>query len=172
VLTPANVNTFNILGNDNEDASTAPQATDGSLSTAWATSYYLDDPKLGGEKAGTGLLIDMGKAVRLSQVEVLFSSDSGGITQGSTTAEIYLGNSAAMSRGALSNFTLVSPSASAAGKHDYPVSSKATGRYVLIWLTSLPKLLKTPAGAKPGHKYYQALIYNVVVRGSAASGSS
>jgi len=171
VLTPADVNTFNILGNDNEDASTAGQAIDGSISTAWATSYYFNSPKFGGYKAGTGLLIDMGKEVRLSQVEVVFSSD-GALTQGTTTAEIYLGNSAAMSKGALSNFTRVSPSASATGKYDYPVSSKATGRYVLIWLTSLPQLVKPPQGQSSHNKYYQGFIYNVVVRGSAATGSS
>ena len=170
VLTPAGVNTFNILGNDNEDASTAPQAIDGSPSSAWQTSYYFNDPKFGGEKTGTGLLIDMGKEVRLSQVEVLFSSD-GSLTQGPTAAEIYLGNSAAKSKSALANFTLVSPSASATGKHDYSVSSKATGRYVLIWLTSLPQLVKPPQGLSPDRKYYQGFIYNVVVRGSAASGT-
>jgi hypothetical protein len=134
------------------------------------TSYYFNDPKLGG-KQGTGLLIDMGKEVRLSQVEVLFSSD-GALTTGATTAEIYLGNSAAKSRDALGNFTRVSPSASATGKHDYPVSSKATGRYVLIWLTSLPQLQKPPPGVPKNNKYYQGFIYNVVVRGSAASGTS
>lgn len=171
VLTPVTDTTFNIYGNDNEDASTAAQAIDGSLSTAWATSYYFNNPKFGGEKSGTGLLIDMGKEVRLSQVEVVFSSD-GTLTQGATTAEIYLGNSAAKSKDALSNFTLVSPSASATGKHDYPVSSKATGRYVLIWLTNLPQLVKPPQGESSNKKYYQAFIYNVVVRGSAASGSS
>jgi hypothetical protein len=167
VLTPVSDNTFNILGTDNEDGVTAPLAIDGSDSTGWATSFYYDDPKFGGIKTGTGLLIDMGKQVRLSQVEVLFG------TYGATTAEIYLGNNPALSKDALSNFTLVSPSASATGKHDFAVSSKATGRYVLIWLTSLPKLPKMPQGAKPGHKgYYQAMIYDVVVRGSAASGSS
>jgi hypothetical protein len=168
VLTPVSDNTFNILGTDNEDGVTAPLAIDGSDSTGWATSFYLDDPKFGGIKTGTGLLIDMGKEVRLSQVEVLFG------TYGATTAEIYLGNSNVKSKDALSNFTLVSPSASATGNHDFPVTSKATGRYVLIWLTSLPKLPKRPQGAPPGHSgYYQAMIYNVVIRGSAAaSGSS
>jgi hypothetical protein len=166
VLTPSVVHTFNIFGTDNEDGSTAQLAIDGSLKTAWATSYYYDNPKFGGIKSGTGLLIDMGKQVRLSQVEVLFGTD------GATTAEIYLGNSAAMSKSALGNFKLVSPSASATGKHDFPVSSQATGRYVLIWLTSLPKLPKAPQGAGSGHTYYQAFVYNVVVRGSAAAGSS
>jgi hypothetical protein len=108
----------------------------------------------------------MGKAVRLSQVEVQFGST------GSTTAQIYLGNSAAMSKTALSDFTSVSPSASVSGDHTFPVGSQATGRYVLIWLTSLPPLTKAPPGTSPGHTYYEGQIYNVVVRGSAVSGSS
>jgi hypothetical protein len=166
VLTPVSDSTFNIYGTDNEDSVTAQLAIDGSTSTAWTTSFYYDDPKFGGLKPGTGLLIDMGKQVKLSQVEVLFGSD------GTTTAEIYLGNSAAKSKSALSNFKLVSPSTSATGKHDFPVSGQVTGRYVLIWLTSLPKLPKKPDGATSGHTYYQASIYNVVVRGSAATGSS
>ena len=36
-------------------------AIDGSLSTAWSTSYYFDHANFGGLKPGTGLLIDMGK---------------------------------------------------------------------------------------------------------------
>ena len=170
VLTPVSDSTFNIYGSppgNTENQATAPYAIDGSASTGWSTSYYLDNPKFGGlDKPGTGLLIDMGKQVRLSQVEVLFAA------QGSTTAQVYLGNSAAMSKTALSNFTLVSPSTSATGDHKFPVSSGATGRYVLIWLTSLPQLQKAPASAPAGHTYFEGRIYNVVVRGSAVSGSS
>jgi serine/threonine protein kinase len=170
VLTPVSDSTFNIYGappGNTENQATAPYAIDGSPSTDWSTSYYLDNPHFGGlNKPGTGLLIDMGKEVRLSQVEVMFSPS------GSTTAEIYLGNSAAMSKTALNGFTLVSPSASASGDHKFPVSSQATGRYVLIWLTSLPQLSKAPASAPPGHTYFEGQVYNVVVHGSAASGSS
>jgi serine/threonine protein kinase len=169
VLKPVSDSTFNIYGSppgNTENPSTAPAAIDGSLSTAWSTSYYYNHPNFGGLKPGTGLLIYMGKEVRLTQVEVLFSA------KGLTTASIYLGNSAAMSKTALSNFTLVSPSASASGDHKFPVSSKATGRYVLIWLTSLPRLAKTPQGAPPGNTYFEGQIYNVVVRGSAVSGTS
>ena len=169
VLKPVGDSTFNIYGSppgNTENQTTAAGAIDGSLSTAWSTSYYFDHPNFGGLKPGTGLLIDMGREVRLSQVEVLFSSP------GTTTAEIYLGNSAAMSKTALSNFTLVSPSVSVSGDHKFPVSSQATGRYVLIWLTSIPQLTKTPVDAPPGHTYYEGQIYNVVVRGSAVSGSS
>jgi hypothetical protein len=169
VLTPVSDSTFNIYGTppgNTENQETAPNAIDGSTSTAWSTSYYFDHPNFGGLKPGTGLLLDMGKEVRLSDVEVLFG------TQGATTAQIYLGNSAAMSKTALSSFTLVSPSASATGDHKFPVSSQATGRYVLIWLTSVPQLAKAPAGVPPGHTYFEGQVYNVVVRGSTASGSS
>jgi len=168
VLRPQSDVTFNIFGQppgNTENETTAGGAIDGSLSTAWSTSYYFDDPKFAGLKPGTGLLLDMGKQVRLSQVEVLFGSS------GTATAEIYLGNSAAMTNTALNNFTKVSPSASVAGDHTFPVSSTATGRYVLIWLTSLPKLNKAPAGAPGGHTYYQGFVYNVVVRGTAAGSS-
>jgi hypothetical protein len=166
LLTPAGDSTFNIFGTppgNTEDPSTASLAIDGSLSTAWATEFYLNYPKFGNEpnKTGTGLLIDMGREVKLSQVEVLFS------TTGDTAAQIYLGNSRAMSTTALSNFTLVSPSASSSGDHKFPVTSDATGRYVLIWLTSLPPM------QGPGSKgKFQGLIYNVAIRGSYVSGTS
>jgi serine/threonine protein kinase len=168
VLTPVSDSTFNIYGSpagNTENQITAPGAIDNSLSTAWSTSYYFNHPNFGGLKPGTGLLIDMGKEVRLSQVEVLFNS------KGSTTASIYLGNNPAMSTTALSNFTLVSPLVASSGDHKFPVSSQATGRYVLIWLTSLPQLPKTPAGQSPSNTYYEGQIYNVVVRGSAAGNS-
>jgi serine/threonine protein kinase len=162
VLKPVGDTTFNILGSppgNTEDPSTAGLAIDNDPSTAWATSYYLQ-PNFGGLKSGTGLLIDMGSDVRLSQVNVLFGS------QCCTTAEIYLGDSNAMTPTALSNFTKVAPAATSSGDHVYTINSSATGRYVLIWLTGkLP-----PMQGQQGR--YQALIYNVVIRGNAASGAA
>jgi len=159
VLKPAGVSTFNILGTDSEDAAQAPNAIDGNTSTYWGTDTYTGHANFGNLKAGTGLLVDMGKQVKLSKVEVQVGS-------GVTTAEIYLGNSNAMSKSALQNFTLVGHSATGAGTLTYTINSSATGRYVLIWLTgNLP--------AVPGQTgSYQGRIYNVVVRGSDASGTS
>jgi serine/threonine protein kinase len=160
VLKPAEDTTFNILGSDNEDGPEAANAIDGSASTFWHTDSYQNHANFGNLKAGTGLLIDMGKQVQLSQVQVAVGKIC------CTTAEIYLGNSAAMSKNALHNFTLVGKQTTGTGNLTYPVSAKTTGRYVLIWLTgNLP-----PDPDQPGQ--YQARIYNVVVRGSAASGNS
>jgi serine/threonine protein kinase len=162
VLKPVGDTTFNILGTppgNTEDPGTAGLAIDNSLSTAWATSYYFQ-ANFGGLKTGTGLLIDMGREVRLSQVSVLFGS------QCCTTAEIYLGDSNDMIKTALNNFTKVAPAATTSGQHVYTINSSATGRYVLIWLTgNLP-----PMQGQSGR--FQALIYNVAIRGSAVSGAA
>jgi serine/threonine protein kinase len=171
VLTPAGDSTFNPYGTpagNTENQTTAPEAIDNSLTTAWSTSYYFHYPNFGGLKSGSGLLLDMGKEVRLSQIEVLFSSAGG-----PTTASIYIGNNPAISQSALSSdFTLVSPAVSVSGDHTFAASSQASGRYVLIWLTKLPKLLKAPNGVPSGNTYYEGQIYNVVARGNAGSGSS
>ena len=169
VLRPEGVTTFNPLGHppgNTEDPTSAINAINGSGS-GWATSDYFGSPTFAGLKAGTGLLIDMGKEVKLSQVEVLFGP-------GITKAQIYLGNSGpsiASSSTALSSFTPVSGPASATGNHTFDVNSNTTGRYVLIWLTSLPRALNPPGSILQqahGQKIYEGLIYNVVVRGTAA----
>jgi serine/threonine protein kinase len=167
-LKPAGVVTFNPYGNPPGNTENPASLQGETSSISWSTSYYFNRPNFGGLKPGTGLLINMGKQVKLSQVEVTFSSNGG-----PTTASIYLGNNPADTKStALSNFTLVSPSVSVTGDHKFPVSSQATGQYVLIWLTSLPKLPTTPPGASGGNSYYEAQLSNVVVTGSAASGSS
>jgi hypothetical protein len=158
VLTPVSDSTFNIFGNDSEDSQDAPLAIDNSPKTSWATDYYKGSPNFGGLKPGTGLLLDMGQSVKLSQVEVLFGS------QCCTTAEIYLGNSSAASKTALNNFTKVAPSATASGDHVFTANSSVTGRYVLIWITSLPPM-------QGNSSQYQAMIYNIVVRGTSATGA-
>jgi putative peptidoglycan lipid II flippase len=165
--------TFNPFGTpagDTEDPTTAKNAIDGDPASFWATSFYIGSSQFAGLKKGTGLVIDMGKPVKLSQVDVTFSAD--GIT-GPTTASIYLGNDpTATAAGGLSGFTQVSASATATGDHAYPVSSSATGRYVLIWITNLPALQQPPQGQDPGKQYFEARISNVVVKGSAATGNS
>jgi hypothetical protein len=154
ILTPAGVTTFNIFGTDSENVSQAPSAIDGKASTYWATNTYKNYPKFGNLKSGTGLLINMGKQVRLGKVEVSVGSIC------CTTAEIYLGNSNAPSQTALQSFKLVGHSATGTGTLTYTISSHVTGQYVLVWLTgSLPK---DPDDSGS----YQGRIYNVVIRGS------
>jgi hypothetical protein len=171
VLTPIGVTTFNPLSKTTPGNTEDPETEANAIAdngTSWGTSDYFGSPNFANLKAGAGLLIDMGKSVKLSQVEVTFGP-------GVTKAEIYLGNSGpslAAQPNALSSFQLVSPLASATGKHTFPVSSDATGRYVLIWLTSLPLAVNPPAGVVAqahGQKIYEGLLSDVVVRGTAVS---
>jgi len=158
LLTPVGDNSYDALGDDggNENASDAPFAIDGKASTDWHTDYYIGNPVFGGEKTGTGLILDMGKSVRLSSVQVQFGSTC------CTYAEIEIGNNDTPDSAALKTFTELASSKTAAGTTTFNVTKNTTGRYVLIWLTRLP-----PSSAGQ----YESLIYNVVVHGSAATQS-
>jgi serine/threonine protein kinase len=160
VLTPVSANSFDALGHDggDEDGWQAKYAIDNDPSTFWHTDYYLTYPALGNLKKGTGLILDMGKQVRLSQVVVQFGASC------CADVEIEIGNNNAPVPSTLSTFTEVASSTSAHGSTTFNVSSKTTGRYVLIWITRLP-----PLTGSPGE--YEAQIYNVVVHGPAVSQS-
>jgi flagellar basal body-associated protein FliL len=160
VLKPAGANSFDALGDDggNENANDAQYAIDGSTSTAWHTDYYFGEPTFGNLKKGTGLILDMGKPVRLSQVMVQFGSSC------CTHVEIEIGNDDTPAPSALNTFTELQGSATAAGPTTFNVTKNATGRYVLIWITYLPPRVGNPS-------QYESLIYNVTLRGSVVSQS-
>jgi hypothetical protein len=155
-LKPVSATSFDPEGDTgNEDGPDAPLAIDGNPATAWHTSYYIGSPVFGNlpNKKGTGLLLDMGKEVRLTQVMVQFG------TTCCTHAQVEMGNS----HSALSSFSVVASSDHGVGSTTFNVTSNAVGRYVLIWLTYLPQ--------NGTSNQYQAFIYNVSVRGSTASQS-
>jgi hypothetical protein len=160
VLTPVSANSFDALGNDggDEDGSGAKYAIDNDPSTFWHTDYYFTYPNFGNLKKGTGLILDMGKQVRLSQVAVQFGASC------CADVQIEIGNNNAPVPSALGSFTSVASSTTAHGVTTFNVTGDTTGRYVLIWITRLPPL----AGAS---NKYEAQIYNVVVHGSAVSQS-
>ena len=154
VLKPVSASVFALGSTD--DPSGAQYAIDGSASTFWHTDYYVSNPVFGGLDTGMGLILDMGKEVRLSQVMVQFG------TICCTHAEIEIGNSD--SPAALKTFTELQSSTTAKAATTFNITKNTTGRYVLIWITRLAPL----AGAA---NEYQAQIYNVVVHGAAVSQS-
>jgi hypothetical protein len=160
LLKPAGANSFDALGTDggNENGDEAKYAIDGNPATFWHTDFYYTYPKFGNLKKGTGLILDMGKEVRLSQLVVQFGSIC------CAHVAIEIGNDADPVPSALGTFTKVAGSDVAAGSVTFNVTSGTTGRYVLIWITYLPRL----AGSA---NEYEAQIYNVVVHGSVASQS-
>jgi serine/threonine protein kinase len=158
-LRPVSASVFNPPPgtSDDDDPADAQNAIDGSTSTSWHTSYYLSH-LFGNLKPGTGLILDMGRTVRLSQVTVLFGSTC------CTHVDIELGNTSTATQAALRTFTAVKSSTTAQGSTTFDVTSQATGRYVLIWITDLPPLADNPGK-------FETLIYNVSVHGFAAGQS-
>ncbi len=160
-LKPVGASSFNPLGSppgSNEDSGDVGNVLDGNASTFWHTSYYVGNPVFGGLKKGTGLLLDMGRPVRLSQIMVQFG------TTCCVQAQIEIGNDNNPVASALSTFTVLQSSGAARGDTTFNVTKNVTGRYVLIWLTYLPPLTGSA-------NQFQAQIYNVVVHGSAATQS-
>ena len=153
-LTPVSATVYNPLGSSgDDDPADASKAIDGSASTFWHTSFYFSH-RFGNLKKGTGLILDMGRPVRLSQLTVQFG------TSCCTHVMIEVGNSTA-SAATLSTFTPVQSSSAAQGSTTFNVTKQVTGRYVLIWITDLP-----PLAGSSGR--YETLIYDVTVHGFAA----
>ncbi|MBO0804919.1 MAG: protein kinase family protein [Nocardiopsaceae bacterium] len=155
VLTPTGAESFDILGSPGtpEDPEDAANPLTGK-SPAWSTQHY-SSADFGQLKNGDGYLIEMGKSVKLSQLEVDFGS-------GSAKAGICLGNSTDatptnqddLSTPCPSGFTQVAPQRTIDGNTTFTISSKATGQDILIWFTQL-----TSAGVET--------ISKVTVKGTA-----
>jgi len=159
VLRPVSANSFDPLGSSkDENGNEAQYAIDNNPGTFWHTDFYDDYPTFGNLKTGTGLILDMGGPVRLSQVVVQFG------TSCCAHVEIEIGNDNSPTAATLNTFTAVQSSDNAVGTTTFDVTSGATGRYVLIWITYLPPLAGSP-------NRFEALIYNIVVHGSPVSQS-
>jgi serine/threonine protein kinase len=159
VLPPRSAHGFDPLSSPsddpgNENDQLANFAIDSSPSTSWNTQFYLGNPVFGGTKTGTGLILDMGRKVKLASVQVTFGSIPGADVQ------IKVGNNSTRAPSTMSSFTTVASATNVGGVHTFTVHSSATGRYVLIWFTKLP-----PQSAGSTDRF-EAKIYNVIVRGS------
>ena len=154
VLTPVSAHGFDALSSSDpsdENDDQAGYAIDGDPATGWSTQHYLASPFFGGLKSGTGLILDMGRRVRLRSVTVTFGAAPG------ADVTIEIGNDDTLAAATLSTFTTVATADDVGGTHTFTTHSTATGRYVLIWFTKLPPDV---------HGGYAAQIYNIVIRGS------
>jgi hypothetical protein len=134
-VTIAGITPFNALGDDKDQhLIEVPMAYDGNPATGWQTSGYEDN--LGGDyRSGNGLLIDLGSVQQVGSVEV------------------QLGGTSTVQLRAASKETVTAPPATKAGLESLGATvTQGTGstvelkpgqplttRYLLIWLTSVPK---------------------------------
>jgi hypothetical protein len=108
-----------------------PNAIDGDPTTAWQTDGY-GSPTFGGLKKGVGLLIDLGKPTALHTVTV-------GFTAAGARVEVRVAD--APPKGP-DDTRLVAGDDGQQVAAMKPVSG-TKARYVLIWITQLPKDGKT-----------------------------
>jgi serine/threonine-protein kinase len=111
-------------GDGSESSYTAPRATDGSLSTYWATETY-NTQDWGRLKNGLGLVLDAGRSVKLSQLTVTTPSFGSGFT-----ARIEVGSSAS------GPFVIDSTTTTVGAKTTFTLQGRS-GRYWVVWLTLL-----------------------------------
>jgi serine/threonine protein kinase len=164
VLTPASAEGLA------EPSTNASAVIAGNPSTPWQTQFYIGSPLFGGEKKpGSGLLLNMGRSVRLNSVTVTFGPVPGADVQirigtpasgppppNNTTPAL----SATDQAFASAMTTVAQDSNNVANTVTFPVNSSASGQYVLIWFTKLPPMQGTP-------NQYQAEISSIVVKGSS-----
>jgi hypothetical protein len=120
-------------GNGEEHPADVPNTYDGKTSTTWTTMSYKRRPDLGGQKKGVGIIYDLGTLTDVSQVSVSLVGDG-------TNLELRVpkddpSQSASTVDGWKPVATLDNAGSTAVLKPATPVKT----RYVLVWLTSLPK---------------------------------
>ncbi len=144
-LGPAAVAAFGPAGTaDGDNPQLAALAVGGNPAQPWFSQWYAT-PQFGDLKAGTGLLLDMGRTVTVSSVRLSLVSRSGAdlaLRAGNKPIPTWLPQ--------------VASASNAGGTVQFRLSTPAHVRYLLIWFTKLP-----PDNAGT----YQASVYKITVQG-------
>lgn len=121
-----NVIPYDPFGNDQESDDQANLAVDADATTFWTTATYKATDM---GKAGVGLVLDLGSALSVSEVQVTFPSSGHSFT-------VYVGDSATPD--VKTAVKLGSVSTAVETTVTLKVPKALTGQYVTIWLTGLP----------------------------------
>lgn len=134
---------YDPYGDKTENGALAPLAIDADVATAWQTVVYRGNNMAG--KPGVGLLLDLGRTVDVTAVDLTFTATG-------HDATVFIGDSSTPDVKSADQLGAVSNGGMAATiQGDQPRS----GRYVLVWLTHVPR---TSSGS------YQGGVAEVVVR--------
>lgn len=113
----------------------------------WYSQWYAT-PEFGDLRSGTGLLLDMGETVTVTDVRLVLGSAPGADVQ------LRMGNTPSL------DMPSVARASDAGGAVQLTATAPVKGRYVLIWFTQLPP---------DGQGHYQARVYNATVDGTAGA---
>lgn len=116
-------------GDGEENSDRAARATDGDPSTIWTTKSYRQQFGPGGIKNGVGLLLDLGERQNVSAVTITAAG-------GATDLEIRMSEDQGS---ALDDYPEVGKASGTDGRTTVRLEKPAQARYVLVWLTELPR---------------------------------
>jgi hypothetical protein len=153
-ITPVSANGFDALNpsdTGNENTNQAANVLNGNTQ-GWSTQQYRT-ADFGNLKKGTGLILDLGKPVKLTSVTVTFGTAPG------ADVELRLGSSDVRSAANLASMPTVAQGTNVKNKYTFTVHSTATGQYLVIWFTQLPQ-------AASGQNPFVGQIFNVEVNGT------
>ncbi|MFC6345467.1 discoidin domain-containing protein, partial [Nocardioides hankookensis] len=105
----------------------APLAVDGDPATSWHTMDYKQNFGPGGLKSGVGLLLDLDSVQDVSSVDVTVGG-------GATGVSLYLADTAPTSVDGLTP----AATATVTGTQPITLDQPVQGRYLVVWLTSVP----------------------------------
>lgn len=120
-------------GNGEENPDQVPLAHDGNPATAWHTLTYRDSSKFGQLKPGVGLVIDLGEAKPVSAVRVNLSD--------ATSIQAMVPSSdgdAPMN--SVKSWRPIATQSAGSGTVELSPTEPVTTRYVLVYITDLPKV--------------------------------
>jgi putative peptidoglycan lipid II flippase len=130
------ITSYDPLGDNDENSELAPLAIDGDSSTAWTTSTYRSADM--SDKAGVGLVVDLGVEQEVFSVEIDFISAG-------HNAEVYVVSTPKPDFASAKKFGDTNPNESSS---EISVTKPVSGRYVLVWLT--PDLPESETGEFQG----------------------
>ena len=126
-LTPVRVTAFGPNGaGQGDNPGQASLAVSDNPATPWNTDWYAT-ADFGNMQSGTGLLLDMGKSVTVTSVQITLGSTPGADLQ------LRTGNAPQ-----LADLKTVATATDAGGVVHLQLAAPAQGQYLLIWFTKLP----------------------------------
>lgn len=147
-LNVASIAAFGPAGTtDGDNPGIVSRILDPGADLPWYSQWYAT-PDFGNLQSGTGLLLDMGKTVTVTDVRLMLGSAPGADVQ------LQVGNIPSL------DMPSVASASGAGGTVRLTATAPANGRYVLIWFTHLPP---------DGQGHYQVRVYNATVDGTAGA---
>ena len=125
---PPTVTSFDPGGDQVENPDETALAVDRDPTTAWTTDRYTGNPRLGGLKPGVGLLLDLGRARKVSVADLVLSAAGADV-------EIHAGDQIPVQA---DDLPTVARRDDAHASVRLNLAHAVTARYWLVWFTKLP----------------------------------